>query len=195
MKSLLLRIPLFMFALAALGSCHSWIKVYSEKEPDTGLYPYYSYAWSEPDLTPPNEPKSYPLSRHAQDRIHQAVDAQMQRFGFQPFSVEPDLLLHYHVVIENKLYYQHEWQCIDPEAQRLGSCNRVRPVYFREGTLILDFMDAKTGRQVWRGVAVGTVENYTPQQWDAEIDEAIRLIFKKLPLSPVPQAPAQAFSH
>lgn len=188
-------IPLLAFALFTFSGCASLIKTYSEEEPGVNLSQYYTYDWLKNNETPPGEPAQYPLSRHADGQIRNATDAQMQYYGYQRGEVEPDLLLHYHVVVANRVYLQHDWNCGYSETTQNSACHHVQPVYFREGTLIIDFMDTRTGRQVWRGVAVGTVENYAPAQWDAEIAHTIRQIFKKFPLKPRSPAEVRAVAR
>jgi hypothetical protein len=180
---LLLAIPLFWSA------CSPFTKVYAEEEPGANLYQYYSYKWLPNNGVLPGDPVQYRVSEQVERNIRDAVDAQMAMRGYRLCDAGPDLLLHYHVVIQNRVYYQTEWECKDEhEARSRTHCQRVRPMYYREGTLIVDFMDAETGRQVWRGVAVGTMEQLNADQVKKRIDEAVRQIFKKYPILPPPPA-------
>jgi len=188
-------ILIFVGTLLTFGGCSTSLRVYSEEQLGVNLAQYYSYDWLDHQEVPTGTQVPYPLSYRAGDQIRSATDAQMQRYGYQCCDVAPDLHLHYHVIVENRVYFQQEWSCNTPEDMRLGKCQRVQPMYFQEGTIIIDFMDAKTGQQVWRGVAVGAIENYTPAQWDAEVGEAIGRIFKKFPIRPLPQRPAGALAN
>lgn len=179
---------LFIFGLIAFSGCSPLIKVYSEEEPGVKLSKYYTYDWDKTDNFVEAESIEYPLSDRASDKIRSATDAQMKRYGFQRFDFAPDLLLHYHVTIKNKVYLQSEepsMNVVYPESARSGNYSRAKPVHFQEGTLIIDFMDTQTGRQVWRGVAVGIVENQNPEEWDAAIEHTIQRIFAKLDMKPI----------
>lgn len=181
--------PLFAVILFAFGGCSPFTKVYSEEEPGVNLHQYYSYKWLPNNGALPGDPIQYKVGDDVESKIRSAVDIQMQHCGYKVCDSGPDLLLHYHVVIKNRVYYQRDWECDDAphEASQHAYCQRVRPVHFREGSLILDFMDAETGHQVWRGVAVGIIENLTPAEMNTRIEEAARKIFSKYPVKPQPQ--------
>ncbi len=50
---------------------------------------------------------------------------------------------------------------------------------YTEGTLIVDFVDAKTSTSIWRGTATGTVGNAQSNQ--RKIEEAIRKMLESIP--------------
>ncbi len=53
---------------------------------------------------------------------------------------------------------------------------------YREGTLIIDFIDAKKSELVWRGWATGTVqENLTAEQRNQRIQDAVAKILENYP--------------
>lgn len=189
--------PTFFFCTTALAliflsvACSPFTKIYAEEEPGANLYQYYSYKWLPNNGILPGDPAQYRVSEQVERNIRDAVDAQMALRGYRLCDAGPDLLLHYHVVVQNRVYYQTEWECKDEhEARSRTHCRRVKPVYYREGTLMVDFMDAETGRQVWRGVAVGTIDQFNPDQLKKRIDDAVRQIFKKYPILPTPPTPA-----
>jgi hypothetical protein len=51
------------------------------------------------------------------------------------------------------------------------------------GTLLIDLVDARTNRLVWRGWAEGSVDGVIDnQEWmEARIDEAVTRILERLP--------------
>ncbi len=172
-------------ALLSASSCSPFLKVYSEEEPGINLYKYTTYAWLD---TPASEQGfSGPTwqSQRSQEKIRSSVEQQMDRYGFKRCDTEPDLMLHYHIVIKNEVLFVRDRYCDEESWNRYGHCNRVRPVNYEEGMLIIDLIDTKTGNQVWRGAAVAVRENLNPDQADARIAEAIRLIFKKFPQKPI----------
>ncbi|MDX1912948.1 MAG: DUF4136 domain-containing protein [Saprospiraceae bacterium] len=181
LRIVLLAMPLFWHA------CSPFTKVYAEVEPGANLYQYYSYKWLPNNGILPGDPAQLRVSEQIERNIREAVDAQMGMRGYRLCDAGPDLLLHYHVVIQNRVYYQTEWECKDEhEARSRTHCQRVRPVYYREGTLMVDFMDAENGQQVWRGVAVGVIDQLQPDQVKKRIEDAVRQIFKKYPILPTP---------
>lgn len=186
-KQILLLFASFLSALFVLESCSPFTKVYSEEEPGVNLYQYHTYNWLDNATT--REGNSGPewLTLNVQNQIRAAIEEQMSRYGYHLCTEKPHLLLHYHVAIKNEVLFVHDWSCAasgEHEGQ-YGRCNRVRPMYYREGTLLVDFIETTTGTQVWRGAAVGILENLTPKQGEARIQEAVRAIFKKFPEKPL----------
>ncbi len=167
-------------------SCSPFIKVYSEEEPGVNLYKYHTFNWL--DNMKVRDGNSGPewLSQRAEEKIRSAVEDRMGRYAMTLCTEKPDLMLHYHVVIKNEVFFIRDWWCDEEIGSQFGRCHRIKPVDYREGTLILDFIDAHTGEQVWRGAAVGVMENLTPAEADARIEEAVRLIFDKFPEKPIP---------
>jgi hypothetical protein len=177
---------LLIAVLFALNGCAPAYKAYSEEEPGVNFYKYRTFNWLDNNTVKSGNSGPEWLTERAQLKIRTSVETQMIRYGFQTCTEKPDLVLHYHIVIKNEVYFVPDWWCDEEIGSRSGRCHRIRPVNYQEGTLILDFIDASTGNQVWRGAAIGALENLSPQQADARIEEAIRLIFGKFPEKPVP---------
>lgn len=174
-------LPFALLAVLFSSSCSPFLKVYAEEEPGVNLYKYTTYAW----LNAPASEQGFSgpewQSQRSQEKIRSSVEQQMDRYGFKRCDTEPDLMLHYHVVIKNEVLFVRDRYCDEESWNRYGHCNRVRPVNYEEGMLIIDFIDTRTGNQVWRGAALAVRENLNPDQADARVEEAVRLIFKKFP--------------
>ncbi len=177
-------------ALFLFESCSPFTKVYSEEEPGVNVYKYHTYNWLDNAQTKQGNQGPEGLTTDTQEKIRNAVAVQMKQMGFQPCDQNPDLMLHYHVVVKNEVMYVHDWSCEGQgeSGNRYDRCNRVRPIYYREGTLIVDFIDTKNATQVWRGAAVGVLMNSTPTEVDARIQAAAQAIFKKFPVKPIAHA-------
>ena len=62
--------------------------------------------------------------------------------------------------------------------------NRFSTYQYEEGTLILDFVDAKSKELIWRGSANAKVQNVnTPEKSEKLINAAVKEILKKYPPS------------
>lgn len=172
--------------LLMLQACSPWTKVYSEEEPGVNLYKYHTFNWLDNPSTKQGNNGAEWLTAGTQAKIRSAFEEQLNRYGFKPCTEKPDLLLHYHVVIKNEVLYVLDRSCEGQGGDVYGRCNRVRPIQYREGTLIIDFIDAKNGNQVWRGAVVGVLENMQASEVDARIKAAAEAIFKKFPEKPIP---------
>ncbi len=187
MKNVLPFLSIIAALLLAQG-CAPAVRVYSEEEPGVNLYQYSTFDWLDNPVVARGNSGPEWLNKATEDDVRGAVEQQLGRYGMHLCQDNPDLMLHYHVVIKNEVLYVRDWWCDEENWRQYGHCNRVRPVQYREGTLIVDMIDAKTGEQVWRGAATGVLENMTPEQAEPRIYEAVRRIFKKFPQKPLPGA-------
>lgn len=167
-------------------SCSPFTKVYSEEEPGVNLHKYHTFNWLDNDKVQEGNKGPEWLTANTQNHIRSAVEHQMERYGFKICTEKPDLMLHYHVVIENKVFYARDRTCETGGNIQFGRCNRLRATNYREGTLILDFIDTKSSNQVWRGVAVGVLDDIRPDEVQKRVEAAINVIFKKFPEKPIP---------
>ena len=64
-----------------------------------------------------------------------------------------------------------------------GVCDTCTPTVHDAGTLLIDLMDSRTEKLVWRGWAEGGLNNAIDSQdlMEARIDETVRRIIEKLP--------------
>ena len=178
-----------LFILAILffvSACSPFTKVYSIEEPGANLSKYHTYNWLADMETHDGNKGPAWLTASTQERIRMSTEKQMGQYGFKACTENPDLMLHYHVVIENKVYYIRDKYCVEENGLLNGRCDRLKEMHYREGTLIIDFIDTKSSNQVWRGVAVGVLENIRPSEVASRIDKAIAMIFEKFPEKPIP---------
>jgi hypothetical protein len=95
--------------------------------------------------------------------------------GFEK-ATSPDLLIHYHASVTQDIY-------ISGGERRDGDCEGCRPEVYDAGTLLIDLVDARTNRLVWRGWAKSSIDGVIDNQdWmEQRIDEAVARILEKLP--------------
>ncbi len=169
-----------------LFSCTPYTKVYSNEEPGINLYKYTTYQWLDmPDISHGNSGPEW-LTKHTEKIIRESVEEQMKRCGFVLYDMQPDLLLHYHVVIKDEVYYIPDWWCYQKNWDHHGRCYRLEPRHYKEGTLILDFIEAKTGSQVWRGVVSDATINMQVEDIEFRINRAVKRMFGRFPEKPTP---------
>jgi hypothetical protein len=97
---------------------------------------------------------------------------------------EADFFVIYHVDVQNKTR-------IDTDYQRMGlypygyggaMIATTRSVDYEEGRLIIDIMNPKTKKIIWRGMAVDHIKILkTPQERDAYIKKAVEKILETFP--------------
>lgn len=184
----LFRLFSILILLSLLGNaCSPIINVYSEEEPGINLRKYRSYDWLDNKVVE-SDNVMYFLAGKTEAQIEGSIEQQMSRFGYKKCNQNPDLLLHYHVIVKNFEMYYQDWWCEDETWNKYGRCQRMRATSYKEGTLIVDMIDAQTGNQVWRGVAIGVLDQIPPEDVQVNIDRAVKAIFKKFPETALPGA-------
>lgn len=163
--------------IAVLGTGCAPVHVQSFTERDAPFAAARSYRWADDGARATGDPRldSNPFFER---RIMAAADAALRGRGFERRAADDaDLVLHYHASVSQAL----DTARIDREFGVCAQC-RVTSVY-DAGTLMLDFVERRTNRLVWRGWAEGSIDGMVDDQaWlDAHIDRAIARIVDSLP--------------
>lgn len=162
-------------AALALAGCAT-MNVGSFVERGAEFSRYRTYGWGPAEALETGDPR-LDNNPFFHERVRSAVDGLLAARGFErTTSGTPDLLLHYHANITQRI----DVNAID---QRYGYCDECRSYVYDAGTLTLDFVDTRTNKLVWRGWAERSMEGVIDnQEWMEErIDEAVRRILERLP--------------
>ena len=172
---------LTIMAIFILGGCSPQITVHTDFDPDYDLWTYKSFDWGEKiNIEEGKNPLYY--NELNDKRIKKAVQDQLSKRGYKLTPENPDLIMHYHIIVKDQSAVITE-----PFGYAYGPYwNRMNTnVYlYREGTLILDLMDKKTNNLIWRGWAVTDVkDSYSTEEIEEIIKKVVSKIFKKFPSS------------
>lgn len=160
-------------------------RVYVEQDSAAQLTGYHSYAWVSPSLAGPVRDPILD-SQILESRVQRAVTADLNTRGYvaAPSAGSADFLVTYHTVSKQKIESSGTsvgFGFMDAFPRGFGGAVVMAPpVESREeGTLMLDIMDGKSKRLVWRGWTTGWVDqqNYT----DQAVAAAVQQIFDKFP--------------
>jgi hypothetical protein len=94
----------------------------------------------------------------------------------------PDLLVHYHANVANRIDVNR----ID---RQFGYCYDVecsaRVIDYQAGTLVIDVVDARSNRVIWRGWAQTSVESVIghPDRLSRMINDAVARMLARFPRS------------
>lgn len=140
---------------------------------------YHTYDWGPADSLPTGDARldGNPFFR---DHFQGAVDKRLPSRGLTRGEGRPDLYLHYHASITEAID-------VDRIDREHGYCYtddcQAGTIAYEADTLILDFVDARTNRVVWRGWAQddasGILKN--PESMQRKIDEAVTRMLDRLP--------------
>ena len=157
-------------AVLALGGCGSSMKVSTDYDRAANFTPLKTYSWR------PGTPLPNPLNA---ERLVNAIDAQLKSKGLTKVDSGGDITVTYHAAADKSVDVQSfqsggAYSC-------WGGCTTsttVTPVTI--GTVIVDMVDTKTNKMLWRGNATDTVSG-DPKENEAKINEAVHKMFEKFP--------------
>jgi hypothetical protein len=162
-------------ALAVTGCASMNVNAYAER----GFEPsrFHTYAWAADAPAATGDPRldSNPFF---EERVRAEADRRLAARGFEKTSLTPDLLVHYHASMTQRI----DTQDLD---RQYGSCESgdCRAEVYDAGTILIDLVDARTNSLVWRGWAEGSLDGVVDNQaWmEKTIDEAVARILERLP--------------
>jgi hypothetical protein len=179
------RSLLTVIVLAAASGCAAAINVSSHRAPAHDWSAYQTFAWTAPDALPAADPR---LSANPifGDRMHGAVTSHLLARGWAEAAASAaDIHIHYHASVTTRLNVAR----LD---QAYGSCPGGscpgQTTEYEAGTVVLDFVDARTHRLIWRGWAQTALADLLrdPDRMAATINSSVTRMLALLPVtSPV----------
>lgn len=192
-----MRKQIFILLLLAVGlsACSSYnYYAVSNRKVDRN---YKSFAW-----LPESKSKATKLYDNdvATDKIVEATSKALTARGLELNNKNPDLLIRYTAVVNSKVkeynepvyynapsgyvprmaYYRgrafYYYSYVNPYPVYVGS--EMRKVNVKEGSVIIDLIDRKSGKVIWRGWSEGEIGN--PEKAISDIPKVVDNIFKKL---------------
>ena len=172
----ILRFAVALSAFALAGCATMSVSSHAQRGLEFGRY--HTFDWGPADALPTGDPRldKNPFFR---DHLEGAVEKRLAAKGFErSTSGTADLLIHYHANITdridvNRVDRQYGY-CYDTDCS-------TRVVEYEGGTLVLDFVDARTNRVIWRGWAQDSVQDVLNNQdrMARKIDEAVERMLKQ----------------
>ena len=178
--------------LTALYGCSPRVAV--NKNNNVDFSKYQTYDWMESDVKAGENPLYY--NQLATDNIESSVSQVMSEKGLAKNTTNPDLLVGYHFFVEDKtrtvstptspLYGPYlGWGRWGYRGWVPGYWGWGGPQYveqeYTSGTVVVDMVDAKTRKLVWRGSVQDAVTN--PAQIGTKLAKQVEQIAEKFPES------------
>lgn len=172
-------------AVLALSACSS-MKNSWDFDPGVNFTQYKTYAW----VVKKTDDAGYHLDGLMDQRVRDAVNTQLSQKGFtKADAASADVLINYLTKVDKKInvdtfntnfgynpYYGPGWGW----GGNMQTQTTVRE--YEVGTLIIDMVDNKTGKLVWRGSVADTIrDKNTPEERVAIINEAITNVMTNYP--------------
>jgi hypothetical protein len=180
MRRRFLRFAAAAISALALSGCAT-MTVSSHVQRGLDFSQYRTYDWGPADALPTGDPRldKNPFFR---DHVEGAVEKQLAARGFsRSTSGTADLLLHYHASITQRIDVNgvdrgYGYYCYG------GDCH-ARVIGYEAGTLVLDVVDTRTNRVIWRGWAQDSVEDVIDNQdkMARKINQAVTRMLGRFP--------------
>ena len=179
MKAINIFVVLFITTFTV--SCSSVYDVKYDYDKQANFKDVKTFDW----LTVPEKPG---INSLVVERVKDAVNAELKAKGLMMSSNNPDFLIAQHLGKKDKVHvtnmgygygsYGGYW------GGHWGTGGGVATYNYEEGSLILDFVDAKSKKLIWRGAANAEVQDLnTPEKSEKVINEVVKEILKNYPPS------------
>jgi hypothetical protein len=175
----MLRWSMVTLGALAVTGCAT-MNVSSHVEQGLDFTQYHTYGWGPADALPTRDPR-LDGDPFFHDHMQGAVDKSLQSRGLAlTTSGTPDLLLHYHANVTERL----RASSLD---QPDGTCTSEScwggVTEYEAGTIVLDVVDARTSRVIWRGWAQEDLQRLIDDhdKMAKDIDQAVARMLRRLP--------------
>jgi hypothetical protein len=166
--------------LALVASGCATMNVGSHVERGLNFRAFRTFEWGPADALPTGDPR-LDQNPFFKDHVQGAVEKQLIAKGFErvPADTLPDLLIHYHANISKRI----DVALIDREHGYCYDNCEPRVIEYEAGTLVLDIVDTRTNRVIWRGWAQDTVKDALedPDVMERQIVEGVTGMLERLP--------------
>jgi len=175
---------LFPGLLTLVWGCSS-VSIKHDYDKDANFAAYKTYAWLAVPADAAGSVKAA-LERNSllDKRIKESVNNNLSTKGYSVDTNNPDFVMLYHTGAEDKINvtdwgygYGHYGY-----GGYYGGHGGVDVQQYKEGTLILDVIDAKAKQLVWRGFASGALNpNASMEKREQKLNQVVTQILAKFP--------------
>lgn len=195
MKKILLGLALALGG--GLSACSSAVNV--EQQSNVNFAQYRTFDFADTEVKTDGDQNPLLRSPIAQDHIKQAIASELAKRGLREVQTNPDVLVTTHTYVERaeRTVYDTYPGPNYAYPYAVGYRGRFLPInygywytpayyqaprteQYREGTLIIDFIDARTNNLVWRGSMADPVDD--PARLGSDFSRSAKSILDKFPV-------------
>ena len=172
-----------------LMGCGGGLQVDTDYDPQADFASMETYAWAQRTPAGDDDPRVY--NAIVARRLKAGVDNALQAKGFREVSSSPDVYVAWHGAINGKMSYEtisnnygYGWGRYGSGGWSMGATSyRTHVREWDEGTLLIDFVDARTEELVYRTVGQARLSEVqrTPQESQQAINEAVLKMLADFP--------------
>jgi len=174
---------ILLAVLLTVSGCGSSISVNHDYDVNAPFEDYRTFDWIPQQTAPPGNANTALQQNDLLDkRIKNAVADALAEKGIIPNAGNPDVLLVYHVGVQDKVQVT-DWGYRYGDSYWGWGGREVDVYNYKQGTLIIDMIDARTQQLVWRGAGQKPIDdgNRSPEKSDEEIRKAVGKIMSQYP--------------
>lgn len=198
----------FAIIISSCVACAN-LSIYSSLDKEANFSNYKKFAWA-PQRHEYLIPDKSLNADSVENKIQRAVMEEFRLRGISLDTANPDILVDYDIMIKKKLkpdsllnfgpkpifyrnfqryseytynnkqYYYGKWNQYYSDAYTAVINNKPVKIDYDEGTLLIDIVDIKANKLVWKGIA--TEEVFNPVLFDLELATDISKMFKSYPI-------------
>lgn len=166
---------LLLSLILLLSSCSS-VRVVSDFDKEVDFTNYSSYAFYKPSI---DEAKISDLDKR---RILRAIDQELSEKGMTK-SDTPEIIIGIYTKEQERIdvyqnYYGYSWGW-SPYYSPFGPGNHISQT--TEGTLFIDFLDAKSKSLIWQGIGYSDLISKDMEKKEKRIQEIVGKILEAYP--------------
>lgn len=171
-----------LVSFAVLSGCAS-ISSGADYLAGTRLEQYRTYDWGGGDSLPVGDPR-LDANPFFDARVRAAVELELAAKGMRRVTASPDLLVHYHASIRQRVDVVRVDEARGYSSPDVRGSEQV--MEFDEGTLIVDVVEPKGKKVVWRGWSQTDVGGLLddPRAMEQRINASVRKMMQRLPRTP-----------
>ena len=173
-----MKVICLLICIGLIGGCSTIYGVKYDYNKQTDFSQYKTYDWI-PVPTKAN------MNELVVDRVEKAVDAELDAKGLKKDSQNPDFLIAEHLGKKDKVdvdSWGYGYGAYFGYWGGVWGPGEMSAYHYKEGTLILDFVDSRSKKLFWRGTAKADVQGVdSPEKSEALINEAVQKILQKYP--------------
>ena len=170
-----------LIAFAFLFSSGCAVTVNSLYDHNVAFENYDSFCWLEGCEFTYTGP-SYLDDSALRENIKSSIIQNLTSKGLHQNTEDPDLLIDFHISVENEaitVYHDED----DIFYGNLDQNQKPEHIEYLKGTLIIDIVDKKEGRMIWRSAAISYMD-INPQLTHKNIQKGIARALKDFPPKP-----------
>jgi len=187
MRAMIVRVALGVALLSLLGGCASGPQIHVDGDPAVNVAAYRSFGFFEPLAT---DTAGYSTLLSA--RLKEATRRQLEARGFVYDEANPGLRINFNVNVVEKTeirsnpsvtagfgYYGYRYGMYGAWT---GYPYDIETTNYRQGTLVIDVVDAARKALVWQGVAEGRITQQVRDNPASAVDAAVAQILASFPM-------------